>query len=132
MFGGAAFLARRMLHAMVVVVGITFVVAAMIKLVPGDPVDIMAAGNPGMSETDKDHLREQLDRIEKVPGLAGLRRRHDRQRDVIELDVGEADEVSTLELLRGLDVERDRQDRIRPEIAETGDGGIASRLKVIR
>jgi peptide/nickel transport system permease protein len=58
--GGAAFLARRLLQALVVVIGITFVVAAMIKLVPGDPVDIMAAGNPGMTEADKTALRQQL------------------------------------------------------------------------
>ena len=57
---GAAFLGRRLVHALIVVVGITFVVAAMIRLVPGDPVDVMASGNPGMTEADKQTLREQL------------------------------------------------------------------------
>ncbi len=57
---GAAFLGRRLVHALIVVVGITFVVAAMIRMVPGDPVDVMAAGNPGMTEADKQTLREQL------------------------------------------------------------------------
>jgi ABC-type dipeptide/oligopeptide/nickel transport system permease component len=57
---GAAFLGRRLVHAFIVVIGITFVVAAMIRLVPGDPVDVMAAGNPGMTEADKQTLREQL------------------------------------------------------------------------
>ena len=57
---GAAFLGRRLVHALIVVVGITFVVAAMIRMVPGDPVDVMAAGNPGMTEADKQALREQL------------------------------------------------------------------------
>src|SRR3954468_5252791 len=56
----AGFLARRLCYAVVVVLGITFVVSAMIKLVPGDPVDVMAAGNPGMTEADKDRLRAQL------------------------------------------------------------------------
>ena len=57
---GAAFLGRRLAHAFIVVIGITFVVAAMIRLVPGDPVDVMAAGNPGMTEADKQTLRDQL------------------------------------------------------------------------
>lgn len=56
----AGFLLRRLLHALLVVAGITFVVSAMVRLVPGDPVDIMAAGNPGMTEQDKDALRRQL------------------------------------------------------------------------
>jgi ABC-type dipeptide/oligopeptide/nickel transport system permease component len=57
---GAAFLGRRLVHALIVVIGITFVVAAMIRMVPGDPVDVMASGNPGMTEADKQTLREQL------------------------------------------------------------------------
>ena len=55
-----ALIASRIGYALVVIAGVVFVVSIMIKLVPGDPVDIMAAGNPGMSEEDKDRLREQL------------------------------------------------------------------------
>ncbi len=60
MLSFAGFLLRRIVYAAIVVVGITFVVSAMIKLVPGDPVDVMAAGNPGMTDADKDVLRHQL------------------------------------------------------------------------
>ncbi|MBM3517879.1 MAG: ABC transporter permease, partial [Alphaproteobacteria bacterium] len=37
-----------------------FVVSLIIKFIPGDPVDVMAAGNPGITEEQKDALREQL------------------------------------------------------------------------
>ncbi|HEX3347761.1 MAG TPA: ABC transporter permease [Acetobacteraceae bacterium] len=64
---GSGFLARRLLHSLLVILGITFVAAAMIRLVPGDPVDIMAAGNPGMTEADKDNLRAQLGLTTPLP-----------------------------------------------------------------
>lgn len=51
---------KRIGYALIVIAGIVFVVSAMTKLVPGDPVDIMAAGNPGMTEADKARLRTQL------------------------------------------------------------------------
>jgi peptide/nickel transport system permease protein len=41
-------------------IGVTFVVSSLIKLIPGDPVDIMAAGNPGMTVEDMDKLRHEL------------------------------------------------------------------------
>ncbi len=50
----------RLAHAVLVLIGVTFVVASMIKLIPGDPVDIMAAGNPGMTNEDMAKLREEL------------------------------------------------------------------------
>jgi len=57
MFG---YLVRRVLSALVVIVCVVFVVSAISKLVPGDIVDMMEAGNPGMTEQDKEVLREQL------------------------------------------------------------------------
>ena len=57
MFG---YLVRRVLSALVVIVCVVFVVSAISKLVPGDIVDMMEAGNPGMTEQDKAVLREQL------------------------------------------------------------------------
>ncbi|MDR6294182.1 peptide/nickel transport system permease protein [Inquilinus ginsengisoli] len=51
---------KRIGYALIVIAGIVFVVSAMTRLVPGDPVDIMAAGNPGMTEADKARLRGQL------------------------------------------------------------------------
>jgi len=55
-----ALIAKRLGYALIVIAGVIFVVSIMIKLVPGDPVDIMSAGNPGMTEADKDRLRQQL------------------------------------------------------------------------
>lgn len=54
------YLVRRVLSALMVIVCVVFVVSAMSKLVPGDIVDMMEAGNPGMTEEDKAVLREQL------------------------------------------------------------------------
>ena len=51
---------NRIGYALIIIAGIAFVVSAMTKLVPGDPVDVMAAGNPGMTEADKARLRSQL------------------------------------------------------------------------
>ncbi len=54
------FVLRRMAHAVIVVLCVVFAVSVLIKLIPGDPVDIMAAGNPGITEEQKQQLREQL------------------------------------------------------------------------
>ncbi len=51
---------RRVLSALMVIVCVVFVVSTISKLVPGDIVDMMEAGNPGMTEQDKTALREQL------------------------------------------------------------------------
>ena len=51
---------RRVLSALMVIVCVVFVVSTISKLVPGDIVDMMEAGNPGMTELDKAALREQL------------------------------------------------------------------------
>ena len=54
------FLLRRLAHALVVILCVIFIVSVLIKLIPGDPVDIMAAGNPGITAEQKQALREQL------------------------------------------------------------------------
>ena len=55
-----SFLIRRLLYAVIVIVCVIFFVSIIIKFIPGDPVDVMAAGNPGITEEDKERLREQL------------------------------------------------------------------------
>lgn len=55
-----AFVCRRLVHAVIVILCVIFVVSILIRLIPGDPVDIMAAGNPGITEDQKQDLREQL------------------------------------------------------------------------
>src|SRR5882724_12882682 len=54
------FLLRRVAHAAIVVLCVVFIVSVLIKLIPGDPVDIMSAGNPGITAEQKQVLREQL------------------------------------------------------------------------
>jgi len=54
------FVLRRIAHAVIVVLCVVFAVSVLIKLIPGDPVDIMSAGNPGITEEQKQQLREQL------------------------------------------------------------------------
>jgi peptide/nickel transport system permease protein len=41
-------------------VAVIFAVTVIIRLIPGDPVDIMMSGNPGMTQADRQKLREQL------------------------------------------------------------------------
>jgi peptide/nickel transport system permease protein len=55
-----AYIAMRLGHALAVLLGVIFVVSVLVKLIPGDPVDIMSAGNPGITPAQKQELREQL------------------------------------------------------------------------
>ncbi|MBB6467111.1 peptide/nickel transport system permease protein [Aminobacter lissarensis] len=57
----------RLLYAAVILLGVILVVASLVKLVPGDPVDVIAAGNPGMSVQDMDMLRERMGLTRSVP-----------------------------------------------------------------
>lgn len=57
----------RLLYACVILLGVILVVASLVKLVPGDPVDVIAAGNPGMSAQDMDGLREKMGLTRSVP-----------------------------------------------------------------
>ncbi len=56
----AVFVLKRLAHAIVVLLCMVFVLSMLIRLIPGDPVDIMSAGNPGITEEQKEALREQL------------------------------------------------------------------------
>ena len=55
-----SYLLQRLVHAAIVIVVVVFVVSLIVKVIPGDPVDVMAAGNPGITEEQKDKLRAQL------------------------------------------------------------------------
>lgn len=50
----------RICYALMIIAGIAFVVSAMTKLVPGDPVDVLTAGNPSITDADRAQLRSQL------------------------------------------------------------------------
>ncbi len=54
------YIATRLAHALAVLLGVVFVVSVLVKLIPGDPVDIMSAGNPGITPAQKQELRIQL------------------------------------------------------------------------
>jgi ABC-type dipeptide/oligopeptide/nickel transport system permease component len=54
------YVAMRLGHALAVLLCVVFVVSVLVKLIPGDPVDIMSAGNPGITPAQKQELREQL------------------------------------------------------------------------
>ena len=41
-----SYLLQRLVHAAIVIVVVVFVVSLIVKVIPGDPVDVMAAGNP--------------------------------------------------------------------------------------
>lgn len=56
----AKYLIRRTAYAIMVIIGVLFVVSIIIRLIPGDPVDVIMAGNPGITEDQKDALRDQL------------------------------------------------------------------------
>jgi len=54
------YLVKRLFYAAIVITLVVLVVSLIVKVIPGDPVDVMAAGNPGITEEQKDQLREQL------------------------------------------------------------------------
>jgi peptide/nickel transport system permease protein len=56
----ARYLAVRVLQSLVAIVAVSFAVTVIIRLIPGDPVDIMMSGNPGMTQADRQKLRDQL------------------------------------------------------------------------
>jgi ABC-type dipeptide/oligopeptide/nickel transport system permease component len=62
-----SFLARRLTYGLVVVAGVVFVLALLVKLVPGDVVEVMAVGNPGFTAADAARLREELGVNRSVP-----------------------------------------------------------------
>lgn len=54
------FMARRLAYAVLVILAVIFFLSILVKLVPGDAVDVMMASNPGVSEEDMDRLRREL------------------------------------------------------------------------
>lgn len=59
--------AARIAHSVLILLGVTLVVASLVKLIPGDPVDVIAAGDPGLTIEDLDALREQMGLTRSVP-----------------------------------------------------------------
>lgn len=55
-----AFLIRRIGHMAGVLAAVLVIVSVLLRLIPGDPVDVIMAGNPGITEEDKQVLRTQL------------------------------------------------------------------------
>jgi ABC-type dipeptide/oligopeptide/nickel transport system permease component len=55
-----SFLVRRVTHLVAVLIAVIIVVSVLLRLVPGDPVDAIMAGNPGMTAAEKTRLRQQL------------------------------------------------------------------------
>jgi ABC-type dipeptide/oligopeptide/nickel transport system permease component len=56
----ASYIARRLVYAALVITFVLFFVSILVRVIPGDPIDIMMAGNPGLSEARKEELRVQL------------------------------------------------------------------------
>jgi ABC-type dipeptide/oligopeptide/nickel transport system permease component len=54
------FLIRRLLHMFAVLVAVLIIVSLLLRLIPGDPVDAMMSGNPGMTQENMDAVRDQL------------------------------------------------------------------------
>jgi len=50
-----------------VLIAVLIIVSVLIRLIPGDPVDAIMAGNPGITEDDKQALRSQLGLNESIP-----------------------------------------------------------------
>ena len=56
----ASYILRRLGYAVLVIFAVLLVVSIILRLIPGDPVDVIAAGNPGITEEQKEDLRQQL------------------------------------------------------------------------
>jgi peptide/nickel transport system permease protein len=56
----AVFVAKRLGYALVVLALIMVIVSLLLRMIPGDPVDVISAGNPGMTQADKVALRREL------------------------------------------------------------------------
>ena len=54
----SGYLARRALQAIAVLVAMSLLVHVLLALMPGDPVDLMASGDPRMTAADLQRLRE--------------------------------------------------------------------------
>jgi ABC-type dipeptide/oligopeptide/nickel transport system permease component len=61
------YLVRRVIHLVAVLLAVLIVVSATLRLIPGDPIDAIMAGNPGITEQDKARLRDQLGLNDPMP-----------------------------------------------------------------
>lgn len=50
-----------------VLIAVLIIVSVLIRLIPGDPIDAIMAGNPGITEDDKQALRSQLGLNDSIP-----------------------------------------------------------------
>jgi len=65
------FLIRRVTHMIGVLIAVLIIVSVLLRLIPGDPIDVIMAGNPGITEDDKQALRDQLGLSEPLPVQIG-------------------------------------------------------------
>lgn len=61
------FLIRRVVHMLAVLVAVLIIVSVLLRLIPGDPIDVIMAGNPGITEDDKQALRTELGLNDPIP-----------------------------------------------------------------
>ncbi len=54
------FFLRRLTHAVIILFCVIVTVVAAVRMIPGDPVEIMTAGTPGITEEQRQALRSQL------------------------------------------------------------------------
>jgi peptide/nickel transport system permease protein len=50
-----------------VLIAVLIIVSVLLRLIPGDPIDVIMAGNPGITEGDKQALRDQLGLSDPLP-----------------------------------------------------------------
>lgn len=53
----AAFIARRIVHSLIVIAVMSFVIYGLMGLMPGDPVDLMISADPNVTPEDAERLR---------------------------------------------------------------------------
>ncbi|MBW2618716.1 MAG: ABC transporter permease [Deltaproteobacteria bacterium] len=63
----ANFVIRRIIYSVGVIFAVLFICSILIRIIPGDPVDVMSAGNPGITEAQKENLRRQLGLKDPIP-----------------------------------------------------------------
>lgn len=56
----ALFIGKRLCYVVIVLALILVIVSLLLRMIPGDPVDVIAAGNPGITQADKVALRHEL------------------------------------------------------------------------
>ena len=62
-----SYVVGRLVQSLFVVLVVVFVVAMLVRLIPGDIVDVMIVGNPGITEKDAERVRAELGLDRTVP-----------------------------------------------------------------